>query len=74
MAPGGSGNIEIGIPYQYFLTTSGRRMYNPTATNKCSSSCMNIYESELQNDRIRIVYDNMVEDCISGKEIIINCR
>ena len=74
MPPGGAGHIDIGMPYQYFLTTSGRRMYNPTATNKCSSSCMNIFESELIVDRIKIIYDNMVESCIKGAPITISCR
>jgi hypothetical protein len=74
MAPGGTGSIEIGIPYQYFLTTSGERMYNPTASKRCSSTCMNVFHSELVVDRLQIDYNNMVQDCISGQPIEIVCR
>lgn len=35
---------------------------------------MNIFRSELVGDRIRIVYDNMVESCIKGAPITISCR
>lgn len=49
-------------------------MYNPTAVNRCTSTCMNIYHSELVVDRIQIDYDNMVQDCISSQPIEIVCR
>lgn len=49
-------------------------MYNPTASNKCSSSCMKITSSALENDVIRIKYDNMVQSCIKGVPITISCR
>ena len=74
MAPSGEGTIMIGIPYQYYLTTTGQRMYSTTADDKCSSPCFNVKESTFQSDRIKIVYDQMVNECIKGTEIAITCR
>lgn len=74
MAPDGAGVIEIGIPYWYIIQQTGERMYNPTASNKCSSACMKITSSGLENDVIRILYENMVRSCIKGAPITIICR
>lgn len=49
-------------------------MYNPTAINKCSSTCMKIISSGLNNGVINIQYTNMVPSCISGTPITISCR
>lgn len=74
MAPDGKGTIEIGVPYWYILQQTGERMYNPTASNKCASSCMKITSSGLEGSAIQIKYDNMVESCIKGTPITISCR
>ena len=43
MAPNGKGSIELQIPEWYEVGTTGEYMYNPTAENKCKSTCMHIY-------------------------------
>lgn len=76
MSPGGSGRVDLTIPYWYFVDQTGEYMYNPTATNKCASDCMNIYESflSISDGSIQIKYDNMLPACISGAKIQIRCR
>lgn len=76
MAPGGAGRIDLKIPYWYYVDNTGDYMYNPTATNKCSSDCMDIYSSflSISDGSIQMLYANMPDSCIKGKEIIIKCR
>ena len=74
MAPNGKGSIELQIPEWYEVGTTGEYMYNPTAENRCKSSCMHIYESKLVNGRILIMYDQMTQACIRNTQILIECR
>jgi len=73
LSPSLSGNIKIAVPNWYDLDGTTKRAYDDVATNKCSSDCMRIYSSYLETDII-MKYDQMLEECLIGKEIVINCR
>ena len=74
MCPEGAGKIEIEVPTWYVVGNTAEYMYNPTANDRCSSSCMRVSNSEIVNDRIIINYDSMIPDCIEGTLIEIQCR
>jgi hypothetical protein len=47
MAPKGSGTITLEMPPWYSSSGTDVTMYNPEATDKCSSDCMKITSSGL---------------------------
>jgi hypothetical protein len=74
MSPDGKGTVQIGVPMWWQIGITGERMYSPTATNKCTSSCMDITLSKLQDASILVEYSDMKQSCISKAPITITCK
>lgn len=70
----GSGRIDIGLPYWYLIQGTGQYSYNPGAEDKCSSDCMSITNSALNIGTLEIKYEFMLDECLEGKAVVIECR
>lgn len=74
MAKKGKGVIEVQVPNWYKVGTSKDFMYSNLAEDECSSDCMTIVQSRSLFGTIRLFYEDMTPECISGETIIIECR
>lgn len=73
MSPTKSGVIELGIPFLWQMGMKNEIMYDGDAEDYCTSQCMTITSSRLKGTLISIEYDSMLDECISGKQITIEC-
>lgn len=73
MSPTRKGVIELGIPFLWQMGMKNEIMYDGNAEDQCSSQCMTITSSRLKGTLISIEYVDMLDSCLTGTKITIEC-
>jgi hypothetical protein len=74
LSPTGTGSIKLYTPLWYDLGNNSKWPYNSSVRNGCTSTCFDTQYSGLESNLILINYENMQPNCISGSEIVIECK